>query len=95
MVLILVIRYGWPFLVKQLEDAKAERKAVMEDAKAERKAAMEAAAAERREEIARSMDNMRRRDVMIAEISERTLKALDAMTTEMQGLREEMRNNHK
>jgi hypothetical protein len=67
-----LLKHVWPFVTKQIEDAKSERKADMEAAKSERK-----------EEIGKFMDTLRARDVMIAEISQRHVKALESLTIEI------------
>jgi hypothetical protein len=71
----------WPLLVKQIEDAKAERRADLEHAKAERAAFIE---------------TIRTRDVILAELTERHGKAFELITFELKGLHTKIDNgSHK
>ena len=65
----------WPFVVKQIEDSKADRKVELETAKAERK-----------EEIAKFVETIRARDVLMADIQERHVKAIEAIAVEIRGM---------
>lgn len=71
----------WPFVVKQIEDAKAERKTEMDSAKAERQA-----------EITKFVDAIRARDVLMAEGQRENIRTLEAMTSELRALSEIVRN---
>lgn len=71
----------WPLLLKQIEDAKADRKADLEHAKAER---------------ATFVDTIRARDVILAELSERHGKAFELITAELKSLHTKIDNgSHK
>jgi hypothetical protein len=78
------VKFIWPFYTKQVEASNADRRADMEAARADRK-----------EEVSKFVDTIRARDVLLADITERNLKALDGIMIELRGLREEVRNNHK
>lgn len=72
-----LLRHVWPFVTKQIEDSKAERKAEMESAKAERK-----------EEIGKFINTMDGYRKVLGEMSEtqRSIaKTLDAMVKGTRG----------
>src|SRR5262245_14471244 len=71
-----VAKKMWPFVVKQIEDAQSRSKAL--DEKFILVANQFTAA-------------IRARDVLMAESQRETVKALEAMTKEISGLREEVR----
>src|SRR5215510_9550400 len=70
----------WPFIVKQIEDAQSRSKAL--DEKFILVADQFTAA-------------IRARDVLMAESQRETVKALEAVTKEISGLREEVRSTNK
>jgi hypothetical protein len=87
-VLILIgwvfVKYIWPFYTKQVEAGNADRRADMEAARSDRK-----------EEVSKFVETIRARDVLLADITERNLKALDGIMNELRGLREEVKQNNK
>jgi Na+-translocating ferredoxin:NAD+ oxidoreductase RnfG subunit len=56
---------------------------------------IEEAHAQRKEEIAKFVDTIRARDVLMAEDRREHIRALEAMTHELRSFREQLRNNHK
>jgi hypothetical protein len=50
---------------------------------------------QRQAETAKFVETIRTRDVLMAESQRENLKALEAMTVEIRGLRDEIRNGHK
>lgn len=68
------VKYLWPFYTRQVESDKADRKADLEAARSDRK-----------EEVAKFVETIRARDVLMADIQERNLKALEALTAKIEG----------
>jgi hypothetical protein len=56
---------------------------------------IEEAHAQRKEEIAKFVETIRARDVLMAEDRRQHLKALETLTNELRGIRKELRDNSK
>jgi hypothetical protein len=69
---LFIVRHVWPFVIGQIEDAKAQRKI----------------------EVDKFMDALRTRDTMMSEAQRGHLKAIEAMTVEIRGLRSEVRKSN-
>ena len=75
-----VARKIWPFIIRQIEDAQSRSKALDE------KFVMIAD---------KFTDSIRARDVLMAETQRENIRALEAVTIEIRGLREEVRTSRR